>query len=126
MAERAFLKRLINSYGKTWHTWHTGRHDGAPGHGLPLGDPKLMWSFNRDGECEETLIASRDETMGICSGGRRERRQELVKLAHPQCGVDAMAGQFRQTRTIEGVGDSAGEAEPQGRSGAASRYTPEA
>jgi hypothetical protein len=43
----------MNSYGKTWHTWHTGRHDGEPGDALPLGDPKLMWSFNRDGEADE-------------------------------------------------------------------------
>src|SRR3954447_2575114 len=30
IAERAFLGELMNSYGKTWHTWHTGRHDGEP------------------------------------------------------------------------------------------------
>ncbi|HET7326577.1 MAG TPA: DUF1264 domain-containing protein [Nocardioidaceae bacterium] len=41
-AEQALLKLLMNSYGKTWHTWHTGRHDAQPGHDLPLGDPKLM------------------------------------------------------------------------------------
>lgn len=35
VAEKAFLKRLMNSYGKTWHTWHSGRHDGKPGHALP-------------------------------------------------------------------------------------------
>lgn len=27
-AEKAMLKLLMNSYGKTWHFWRTGRHDG--------------------------------------------------------------------------------------------------
>ena len=54
-AEKAFMKRLMNSYGKTWHTWHTGRHDGHPDDTVPMGDPMLMWSFNRDGECDPLL-----------------------------------------------------------------------
>jgi hypothetical protein len=64
-AEKAFFELLVNSYGKTWHTWHTGRHDGEPGHTLPMGDPKLMWSFNREGECDESLKADR---LGLSPG----------------------------------------------------------
>jgi hypothetical protein len=105
VAEKAFLKRLMNSYGKTWHTWHTGRHDGPPGHDLPLGDPKLMWSFNRDGECDEALKRDRNETMGIDADEKRAGRQDLVELAHPQCGVDAMKDQFTGTTPIPGVVD---------------------
>ena len=74
IAEKAFLKRLMNSYGKTWHTWHTGRHDGPAGHDLPLGDPRLMWSFNRDGECDEALKADRNEVMGLDVEQRRAQR----------------------------------------------------
>lgn len=59
-AERAFVELLVNSYGKTWHTGHTGRHDGQPGDRLPLGEAKLMWSFNADGENDESL--KRDAT----------------------------------------------------------------
>ncbi|WP_218105956.1 DUF1264 domain-containing protein [Micromonospora citrea] len=29
-AERALMAMLMNSYGKTWHTWHTGRLDTGP------------------------------------------------------------------------------------------------
>lgn len=63
VAEKAFMKRLMNSYGKTWHTWHTGRHDGPGGYDLPMGDPKLMWSLNREGECDESLERNRNEAM---------------------------------------------------------------
>lgn len=105
VAEKAFFKLLMNSYGKTWHTWHTGRHDGQPGMRLPLGDPKLMWSFNRDGECEESIKLNRDEAMGIDVGKKRDERQSFVRLAHPQRGVDAMRDDFAGTTPIPGVID---------------------
>lgn len=108
VAEKAFLKRLLNSYGKTWHTWHTGRHDSGGGHELPLGDPKLMWSFNREGECDERLKENRNEVMGIDTEKKRAERQDLVPLARPQRGVDAMAGQFEgPTEPVPGVVDGA-------------------
>jgi hypothetical protein len=104
--ERAFLARLVNSYGKTWHTWHTGRHDGAPGSALPVGEPKLMWSFNREGEAEESLKRNRDEHFGIDVAVRRERRQRaLLRYARPQQGVDDMRDDFRGTTPVPGVVD---------------------
>lgn len=105
-AEKAFLKQLMNSYGKTWHTWHTGRHDGQPGMNLPMGDPHLMWSFNRDGECDESLKQARDDTMGIDVGKKHEQRQSFVRLARPQRGVDAMRDDFAGTTPIRGVVDT--------------------
>ena len=104
-AEKAFLARLMNSYGKTWHTWHTGRHDGPPGDLLPLGEPVLMWSFNREGECDEALKEDRNRVMGLDVERKREQRQSLVGRAHPQEGVDAMADQFTGTVPVPGVVD---------------------
>jgi hypothetical protein len=104
-AERAFMKELMNSYGKTWHTWHTGRHDGEPGDRLPLGDPKLMWSFNRDGEADERLRHSLHAAMDVDEAGKRERRRGFTELAHPQHGVDAMRDDFDGARPIPGVVD---------------------
>lgn len=49
-AEKSFLKKKINSYGKTWHVWNTGHHGMADASELPTGEPKLAWSFNHDGE----------------------------------------------------------------------------
>ncbi|WP_309237532.1 OBAP family protein [Actinomadura sp. BRA 177] len=108
VAEKAFMKRLMNSYGKTWHTWHTGRHDGEPGHALPVGDPMLMWSFNREGECDESLKRDRDENMQLDTEQKRQDRQDFVPLAGPQCGVDAMRDQFTGTEPIPGVVDADG------------------
>jgi hypothetical protein len=107
VAEKAFMKRLVNSYGKTWHTWHTGRHDGEPGDSLPLGDATLMWSFNRIGECDEALKRNRDEAMRINPEKKARDRQSYVDLAHPQRGVDSLAGAFSNTEPVAGVEDKA-------------------
>ncbi len=93
-AEKEFFKLLMNSYGKTWHTWHTGRHAGEPGDELPLGDPMLMWSFNRDGEADSGLLKNRDERMKINTSAKREYRKDLAGLARPQPSVDALKGFF--------------------------------
>jgi hypothetical protein len=106
IAERAFLEQLMNSYGKTWHTWHTGRHDGEPGHTLPMGDPHLMWSFNRDGEADERLKADLQAALHIDEAERRAKRRPLVERAHPQHGVDALAGRFGATTPVDGVVDA--------------------
>jgi hypothetical protein len=106
VAERAFLEQLMNSYGKTWHTWHTGRHDGEPADRLPLGEPMLMWSFNRDGEADESLRRDFQRHMDVDEGERRAKRQGLTERAHPQRGVDAMAGEFEGTTPLPGVVDA--------------------
>jgi hypothetical protein len=104
-AEKAFMKRLLNSYGKTWHTWHTGRHDGEPGHPLPMGDPMLMWSFNRDGECDPSLERHREEGMGLDTAKTREQRAPLAADAHPQQGVNALRDHFAGASPVPGVVD---------------------
>jgi hypothetical protein len=106
--ERALMEQLVNSYGKTWHTWHTGRHDGAPGDALPLGDARLMWSFNRDGESDERLKADLQRHMGFEEADRRAKRAGLAAKARPQHGVDAMAHEFHGTTPLPGVVDAGG------------------
>lgn len=108
VAEEELMRRKMNSYGKTWHVWDTREAEGAE---LPLGEPMLAWSFNRDGEAQPGLVEERDERMGIDSEERRRGRTAFVELAHPQAGVDALLGQFpRPTRTIPGVVDKISEA----------------
>jgi hypothetical protein len=95
-AELGLMKMLVNSYGKTWHTWHTGRPDGQgmPGDQFPLGPPMLQWSFNRDGEADESLVTSMEDRLNIDVAAERERRADLVPLMEPQYGVDDLKGAF--------------------------------
>jgi hypothetical protein len=104
-AEKAFFKLLVNSYGKTWHTWHTNSEHGDQGMVLPYGDPKLMWSFNRDGECNEAIKRERDEAMGLDTESKRADRQSFLEQAEPQWGVDDMKDDFPNSSPIPGVVD---------------------
>src|SRR5690606_11483694 len=62
VAEKELMKGKVNSYGKTFHLWSTDRGDK-----LPLGEPILAWSFNRDGEAKRGLVEDRDTGLGINS-----------------------------------------------------------
>ena len=103
-AEKALMRQKMNSYGKTWHVWHTG-HEGMAGDKLPLGPPMLAWSFNRDGEVQPGLVAQRDRSLRIDSADKRRRRADLQGLAHPQSGVDDLKAAFPQARPLPGVVD---------------------
>jgi hypothetical protein len=105
VAENALMKGKMNSYGKTWHLWNTG-YEGKPGDELPLGEPILGWSFNRDGEATPGLMEKRDKKMKINSAEKRRQRADLRKFARPQSGVDDLKDRFgRPTEAIPGVVD---------------------
>lgn len=84
-AEKEFLRRKMNSYGKTFHLWMT---DG--GDKLPLGEPRLAWSFNHDGEIRPGLIEQRDKHFGTNTQEKQNSRQDLAALAKPQEGENAL------------------------------------
>jgi len=108
VAERELMSLLVNSYGKTWHLWHTGRHDGQPGHPLPMGEAMLMWSFNRDGEADESLRQNFIAALGIDENAKRRDRNGFVDLAHPQHGVNTLRDAFpHATAAPPGVHDVA-------------------
>jgi hypothetical protein len=109
VAEKETLKGKMNSYGKTWHTWMTGMRDHSPDP-LPFGPPRLQWSFNRDGEDLPGMVADRDGRMGFDTTDERKDREELVSLAKPQGGVDALAGLFPNAQPVRGVTDNGDEA----------------
>jgi hypothetical protein len=78
----------------------------VPGDRLPLGDPKLMWSFNRDGEADEHLKLDLQQHMGFDEAAKRAQRQGFTSLARPQHGVDAMKDEFTGTTPVPGVVDA--------------------
>jgi hypothetical protein len=104
VAEKEALKGKMNSYGKTWHTWMTGMH-GGNSDALPLGPPQLQWSLNRDGEDTPGMVAARDKRMDMDTAKTRQNRADLVSLAKPQGGVDAM-GRSPEGKSTAGVIDN--------------------
>jgi hypothetical protein len=110
VAEKELMRSKMNSYGKTWHTWHT-RHGVQEGDKMPTGPASLAWSFSREGEVLPELVQARDERMDISTDERRMDRRDLVELARPQEGVDALLDFFPDARKIPGVSHKTSAAE---------------
>jgi hypothetical protein len=82
-AEKALMKTLVSTYGKTWHFWQVDRGDA-----LPLGLPKLMMAFTADGQADAAMVAARDESLGIDSKKVRAKRAD-IETRPPAAGADA-------------------------------------
>ncbi|MCQ6255554.1 OBAP family protein [Pseudomonas sp. Q11] len=76
VAEHALMKKLVHTYGKTWHTWHTdlNKH-------LPLGVPQLMMGFTAEGQADPHMITQRDQRLEIDSAQKKKARAEIAAPA---------------------------------------------
>ncbi len=74
------------------------RRPRPPGGCLPLGLSHLAWSFNRDGEADERMLADRDHRFGLDSQRKVGARAVLCALARPQRGVDLLGSSFPSAR----------------------------
>lgn len=84
-AEHELMEKLVGTYGKTWHTWHTNEKQG-----LPLGVPMLMMGFTRDGQLDEARVQERDQRFDVSSQRKRENRTDIT---YPVVDTDADAWQ---------------------------------
>jgi hypothetical protein len=100
--EHETMKSLVNTYGKTWHLWNTGGPGTAPDQ-IPVGPPKLAWSYSAENEAPPELVADRDRRLGIDSAEKRRSRQDLRPMLHCQEGVDELASAFPRRKPLEGV-----------------------
>lgn len=100
--EHKLMEGKMNSYGKTWHVWMTGMFE-QQGDKLPLGEPHLAWSFNRDGEDKPGMVTARDQRLGVNTAELKKSRADLVATAKPQCGVDAIKASFPNSTDAQGV-----------------------
>ena len=106
VAEHELMEKIVNTYGKTWHTWHTDQ-DLA----LPLGSPALMMGFTKDGQLRRELIDDRDQRFKVSTEEKRKNRADLpVRPVQP--GADAwQTGDVRQLPPLAGHGHSEGRRE---------------
>ncbi|MEB6378086.1 OBAP family protein [Leclercia adecarboxylata] len=100
VADKALMNKIVNTYGKTWHTWHTDRDKT-----LPLGIPALMMGFTGEGQLDPRLLADRDRRLGIDTQEIKARRADIV--AHPVVnGADAwQRGEVIQLKRVQGSGE---------------------
>lgn len=69
--ENKLMTAVRKTWGKTWHTWPN------PKDALPLGEPALMWAFDKDGQIDPQLILSRDRDLKIDTEAIKKRRAKL-------------------------------------------------
>jgi hypothetical protein len=82
-AEHELMEKLIGTYGKTWHTWHTD-----PQQGLPLGVPQLMMGFTEDGQLDDARLADRNRRFDI-DGEDVRRDRASIEVPEVLPGADA-------------------------------------
>lgn len=91
LAEHELMEKLVSTYGKTIHTWHTDQT-----RSLPTGSPMIMMGFTKEGQLHPQLITERDKRFNISTAEKKKERENI-----PMPKVDPMAnawekGQLRQ------------------------------
>ncbi len=76
--ETKFMTVLLNTWGKTWHTWPD------PTTAVPIGEPMLMWAATGDNQIEPKIIAARDKEFGVDCDKLRELRGQAIGFEVPQ------------------------------------------
>jgi hypothetical protein len=81
--ELAFMKAILTTWGKTWHTWPD------PKTPVPLGEPLLMWSLGADDQVDQSVVAARDALFDVSTPEIRAARvkafgYEVPRVAFPR------------------------------------------
>ncbi|CAN5267755.1 hypothetical protein BH11PLA2_BH11PLA2_12250 [soil metagenome] len=76
--EEEFMKMILTTWGKAWHTWPD------PKTPVPMGEPLLIWSLTADGQVDEALVAGRDKEFKIETAKIRERRITQIGSEPPK------------------------------------------
>jgi uncharacterized protein DUF1264 len=74
--EHELMKKLVNTYGKTWHTWQYDRYSD-----LPIGVPQLMMGFTEPGQAQEPLVQKIEKEIGYSVEQRLRDRQDIEAAA---------------------------------------------
>jgi hypothetical protein len=75
--ELKFMKAVLKTWGKAWHTWPD------PKTAVPVGEPLLIWSAMGDGQLNEKLLAQRDREFKVDTAKLRETRGKEIGLEAP-------------------------------------------
>jgi hypothetical protein len=104
IAEHELMEKLVSTYGKTIHTWHTDRDLE-----LPYGIPQIMMGFTKDGQLKQELVNERDKRFRVSTVDKRKNRNDIP--APPVVpGADAwQTGQVRQLTTSTQVSKNSHE-----------------
>lgn len=75
--ETAFMKVVMTTWGKAWHTWPD------PSTAVPVGEPMLIWSLMGDGQADPAVVAARDKEFKVDTAKIREARIKEFGMEPP-------------------------------------------
>ncbi|VTT98713.1 Uncharacterized protein OS=planctomycete KSU-1 GN=KSU1_D0806 PE=4 SV=1: DUF1264 [Gemmataceae bacterium] len=75
--ETAFMKVVLTTWGKAWHTWPDSST------AVPTGEPLLIWSIMGDGQVDPKVLADRDKQFKVDTLKVREARVKEFGLEPP-------------------------------------------
>jgi hypothetical protein len=75
--EMKFMKTILTTWGKTWHTWPD------PSTAVPVGEPLLIWALTGDGQVDEKVLAARDRQFKVSADKLREERGKEIGFEVP-------------------------------------------
>ncbi len=76
-AELKFMKDVMTTWGKAWHTWPD------PSTAVPLGEPLLIWSLMGDGQVDDKVVAARDKEFKCSTAKIRAARGKAIGYEVP-------------------------------------------
>lgn len=91
VAEHAFMKDLVTTYGKTWHTWQIDRDLN-----FPMGIPQLMMGFTKDGQVNQQMVDDRDRRFKVSTASEKKDRADI-----PMPTVAAGANGWQDGKTVQ-------------------------
>ena len=91
VAEHAVMTDLVNTYGKTWHTWQIDRYQN-----LPLGIPQLMMGFTRDGQVHQGLLQDRGKRFDVAAQALQRDRDDIQAM-----GIVPGANHWESGKTVQ-------------------------
>jgi hypothetical protein len=94
--ELKFMKLVLTTWGKAWHTWPD------PATAVPLGEPLLIWSLTGDGQADEKVVAARDKEFGCSTARVREARCKALGYEVPKVSRPKSAGAVGRQWTDDG------------------------
>jgi len=71
-AEHELMEKLVSTYGKTIHTWHTDQE-----RSLPVGAPMIMMGFTAEGQLHPHLVSDRDKRFNVSTEEIRNKRKDI-------------------------------------------------
>lgn len=86
VAEHELMEKLVSTYGKIIHTWHTDQH-----RTLPVGAPQVMMGFTKEGQLKPALLSARDQRFGVSAAEKKKNREDI-----PMPPIDPMANAWEK------------------------------